>query len=129
MLQKIRSVRQDDPSRTRDWFQDDFFDLFVWSEASGTVVAFQLCYDRLKHERVLAWSSDGGFLHRRIDDGEHTPIKNMSPILVTDGRFVSGVLAAEFDERTTNLDSAVRKFIALKIAQADAGLRAGATAA
>jgi hypothetical protein len=129
MLQKIRGVRQDDASRTRDWFQDDFFDLFVWSEASGAVVAFQLCYDRLKHERVLAWNREGGFLHRRVDDGEHTPIKNMSPILVTDGIFASGALAAEFGERATNLDSAVREFIARKIAQADAGLRSGAAAA
>ena len=128
MLRKIRGVRQDDASRTRDWFQDDFFDLFVWSEAPGSVVAFQLCYDRLNHERVLAWRRDGGFLHRRIDDGEQTPIKNMSPILVTDGRFEPDALAAEFHARSGSLDRAVRQFIALKIADAQAGLQAGASA-
>ena len=39
MLQKIRGVRQDDASRTRDGFQDDFFDLFIWYGPSGAVVA------------------------------------------------------------------------------------------
>jgi hypothetical protein len=32
MLQKIRDVRQDDAPRERHWFQDDFFDLFAWTD-------------------------------------------------------------------------------------------------
>lgn len=124
MLKKIRGVRQDDPHRTRDWFQDEFFDLFVWTDLSAAIVAFQLCYDRLNNERVLAWNRDGGFLHRRIDDGEQTPIKNMSPILVTDGRFDAGDITGEFRERAAGLDPATRDFISAKIEQADAGLLA-----
>jgi hypothetical protein len=54
MLQKIRGARQDNASRERQWFQDDYFDLFFWTDAAGKVLAFQLCYDRLRHERVLA---------------------------------------------------------------------------
>ena len=73
MLQRIRGVRQDEASRERHWFQDDFFDLFAWTNATGEVVAFQLCYDRLNRERVLSWSESAGFIHRRIDDGEELP--------------------------------------------------------
>lgn len=122
MLQRIRGVRQDDAERIREWYQDDYFDLFVWTDTAGAVVAFQLCYDRLNHERVLAWSRDGGFLHRRIDDGEQSPIKNMSPILVTDGVFAADEVALEFDRRADALDSSVRTFLLRKITEADTAL-------
>jgi hypothetical protein len=118
MLQKIRGVRQEDESKERNWFQDDFFDLFIWTDRAGEVMAFQLCYDRLNYERVLAWSEAGGFLHRRVDDGEHTPVKNMTPILVTDGRFAADGIAAEFDVRGAGLDARIREFIRRKIGEA-----------
>ena len=118
MLQKNRGVRQDDESRERAWLQDDYFDLFVWTGLAGQVVAFQLCYERTGNERVLVWSDAGGFLHRRIDDGEHTPVKNMSPIMVSDGRFAAGGIAAEFDLRSGGLDANVREFVRRKIGEA-----------
>jgi hypothetical protein len=129
MLQRIRGVRQDDESKERTWFQDEYFDLFVWRGRAGEVIAFQLCYDRSASERVLAWSERGGFLHRRIDDGEHTPVKNMSPIMVTDGRFVAGEIAAEFDSRSGGVDASVREFIGRKIGEAGLELTAPDTVA
>jgi len=122
MLQKIRGVRQDDASRERHWFQDDYFDLFVWTDAAGKVLAFQLCYDRLRHERVLAWSVERGFIHRRVDDGEQTPVKNMTPIMVTDDRFAAEDIGAEFDIRGSGMDAAVRDFIRRKIGEAGSRL-------
>jgi hypothetical protein len=124
MLQKIRGVRQDDDSKERAWFQDDYFDLFVWTGRAGQVIAFQLCYDRTANERVLVWSEAGGFLHRRIDDGEHTPVKNMSPIMVTDGRFAAGGIAEEFELRSGGLHAKVREFVRRKITEAGLELSA-----
>ena len=118
MLQKIRGVRQDDADRERHWFQDDFFDLFAWTDISGDVVAFQLCYDRLNRERVLAWSEPAGFVHRRIDDGEALAAQKMTPIMVADGEFAADRIAAEFDRRSTTIDTRWRKFVRLKIEQA-----------
>jgi hypothetical protein len=118
MLQKIRGVRQDDESKERNWYQDEFFDLFVWTAGDGAVTAFQLCYDRLDNERVLAWNRAGGFLHRRVDDGEHTPVKNMTPIMVADGLFAAGSIAAEFEVRAAGLESRTREFIRRKIGEA-----------
>jgi len=120
MLQKIRGVRQDDTDRERHWFQDDFFDLFVWTDAAGEVVAFQLCYDRLKRERVLAWSEPTGFIHRRIDNGEELPVQKMAPIMVADGQFAADGIAAEFDSRSASIDTGWRQFIRTKIDEAAA---------
>lgn len=39
MLQQIQGVRQDGNERERHWFQDDYFDLFVWTDAAGHVAA------------------------------------------------------------------------------------------
>jgi hypothetical protein len=118
MLQSISGVRQDDADRERHWFQDDFFDLYVWTDAAGNVTAFQLCYDRLKRERVLAWSESTGFAHRRIDDGEEFPVHKMAPILVADGLFAAADIAAEFDGRSASIDSRWRQFIRTKIDEA-----------
>ncbi len=82
------------------------------------MVAFQLCYDRLKRERVLAWSEPTGFIHRRIDDGEELPVQKMSPIMVADGEFAAQGIAAEFDSRSASIDSRWRKFIRAKIDEA-----------
>ena len=118
MLQRIRGVRQDEASRERHWFQDEYFDLFVWTEPSGAVVSFQLCYDRSRHERVLAWNWTEGFTHRRVDDGEQTPVKNRSPIMATDARGSIDGVAAEFDRRGMELDARMRDFILQKIEEA-----------
>ena len=122
MLQKIRGVRQDDTERERHWFQDDFFDLFAWTDSAGDVVAFQLCYDRLNRERVLAWSEPTGFIHRRIDDGEARPSQKMAPIMVADGEFAADDIVAEFDGRSTAIDLRWRQFIRMKIEEAAARL-------
>ena len=118
MLQKIRRVRQDDADRERHWFQDDFFDLFAWTDAAGEVIAFQLCYDRPNRERVLAWSEPTGFIHRRIDDGEALPVQKMAPIMVADGQFAADDIAAEFDNRSAGIDLRWRQFIRGKIDEA-----------
>jgi hypothetical protein len=118
MLQKIRRVRQDDADRERHWFQDDFFDLFAWTDAAGEVIAFQLCYDRLNRERVLAWSEPTGFIHRRIDDGEALPVQKMAPIMIADGQFAADSIAAEFDDRSADIDLRWRRFIRSKIDEA-----------
>jgi hypothetical protein len=124
MLGRIQGVRQDDANRRRHWFQDDFFDLFVWTGGAGEVLAFQLCYDRLREERVLAWSEERGFLHRRIDDGEDTPQKNRAPIMVADGDFAAADVAAQFEARGAGVDAALREFVLRKIREA--GGRPGA---
>ena len=59
MLREISAVRQDSAETRRRWFQDEFFDLFVWQSRSGEFVAFQLCYDIKSNERAISWASPG----------------------------------------------------------------------
>lgn len=122
MLREMAGVRQDDARLRRRWFQDEFFDLFVWTGQDGRITAFQLCYERQRSERVLAWSEAAGFIHRRIDDGEHTPVKNLAPIMVADGVFCAPRVAAEFEHRDAALDPALRQFMRARIQEADARL-------
>jgi hypothetical protein len=55
MLREIPAVRQDRADLKRRWYQDDFFDLYTWHAADGTLLSFQLCYDVRGRERALTW--------------------------------------------------------------------------
>ncbi|MBN1412411.1 MAG: hypothetical protein JW969_16305 [Spirochaetales bacterium] len=115
MLEEIRNVRQfpDDP--VRRWFSDDYFDLIVWFDGKDRIIGFQLCYDKVKNEHSLTWYSDSGFVHNRIDDGEHPGHLKMSPILVPDGVFENEKVAGLFKERSGKLDSKISGFVYKKI--------------
>jgi hypothetical protein len=62
VLREIVSVRQDSDRGLRRWFQDEYFDLFVWLDAAGAPLAFQLCYNRNHGEAAITWNSSAGFI-------------------------------------------------------------------
>ena len=115
MLREISSVRQDEPNFARRWFQDDYFDLFLWVAPNGRVSAFQLGYDRARHERVLSWSSARGFSHNRVDTGETWPMQNMTPLLVPGGSCPIRTVFREFHRRSERLEGSVRNFLLRKL--------------
>lgn len=115
MLREIKAVRQDDPSLVRRWFQDDYFDLFVWLTAAGKVDAFQLGYDRSRDERVLSWSTARGFSHARVDAGEQTPFHSMTPLLVPGASCPIRTLLRELERRGSALEDSVRDFLLSKL--------------
>lgn len=115
MLKEISGVRQDDPKVIRRWFQDDYFDLFVWQSRGARITGFQLCYDIPGLQRVLSWHERSGFSHDRIDTGEATPERNMTPILVADGRPPIEEVLANFTRRSPAVDPDVREFISRKL--------------
>lgn len=107
-------VRQHDPQLRRRWFRDDYFDLFTWQAvdgAAGRWSGFQLCYDRPARERALSWHAGKGYAHERVDDGEATPTKNRTPVMVADGAMPLTTVLAEFDARAGSLDPALRAFL------------------
>jgi hypothetical protein len=69
MLREIAKVKQDRPGTKRRWFQDDYFDLWIWERPDDMVAAFQLCYDRQGTERILSWREQHGFDHLAVDFG------------------------------------------------------------
>lgn len=66
LLEEVSRVPQHPGEHRRRWFASDTLDLIVWSDASGKLIGFQLCYDKDRDERAVMWnverwpSNDGG---------------------------------------------------------------------
>lgn len=116
MLREIAGVRQDRPGVRRRWFQDDYLDLFVWTDASGGVVAFQLAYERNGDEHLLEWERSRGYLHRRVDDSRGGDFGIRGAALLTAGkRFPKYRVLTQFDARSTTLEAALRSLVRRKL--------------
>ena len=53
----------DEAPLSRRWFHDEYFDLFVWQDAGGTLARFELCYGAGASERALVWLGDERLFH------------------------------------------------------------------
>jgi hypothetical protein len=115
MLRELPEVRQVRDEPRRRWFADDYFDLIVWSDQSGEISGFQLCYDLSGDERALTWRQTTGFSHQGVDDGELQRPYKATPILVEDGSCDYAALAQLFRERSRNMDEQVARFVLGKI--------------
>ena len=111
MLREVGNVYPQDPGTRRRWFCDDYFDLFVWEVSGGDIAGFQLCYDMPARERVLNWRKDAGYTHHRIDSGEQSLFKNMTPIMVADGVLPLPVVLEKFDKHAAVIEPRIRQFI------------------
>jgi hypothetical protein len=110
-VREIGSIRQDSNRGFRRWFQDDYFDLFVWQDADGLPIAFQLCYERNRAEGAISWSAASGFGHARIDAGEQTRKHGMTPILRPDGKPPYFRIYHRFIDASTDWEPALRAFV------------------
>jgi hypothetical protein len=110
-LREIRAVRQHAEEPRRRWFACDSTDLFVWQDADGRPLAFELCYDKPHDEHALRFRREAGFVHTRIDDGEASPLKNATPITVPDGQFDLTEIALKFELVAARIDPAVYRFV------------------
>jgi hypothetical protein len=115
MLREIKTGRKQDGEYARRWFADDYFDLIVWLDDKGGLYGFQLCYGLGRNEHAFTWKQDSGFAHNLIDDGEQTPAKNMSPILVPDGVFPLEQIISQFAEGSSGIDAEVSGFVLGKL--------------
>lgn len=111
MLREIKRIQQADPARRRRWFQDGYFDLFLWQSAAGTFDAMQLCYDIKRRERALLWSEAQGYFHDGVDTGEDSPLADRSPQFVPDGAFQWSDVRTRFREASGDLPAEIREFV------------------
>lgn len=101
---------------TKRWFGDSFFDLFVWSDETGAIVSFQLCYGKPRDEHALTWMFPSIYYHQRVDDGENNPGKSKStPVLLPDGMVDVHSIIRRFQDESKEIDPSVSKFINQKI--------------
>jgi len=111
MLQEnVRKTEEGHEPRRR-WFSDEYFDLVVWQSAGDGIVGFQLCYDKDRAERAVSWTRSRGYGHFRVETGEDSPVKNMTPVLVSVGAPAKEPLLARFSEASRTLDPIIRDFI------------------
>jgi hypothetical protein len=118
-------LKQDNNLNKKRWFQDDYFDLFTWQTPQGHITSFQLCYDRLGDERVVLWDKNKGFAHHRVDDGESSPHKNMTPVFIRDGSFSYDEVVPKFASSSQRINSELRDFIIQKLNEYLQQLRRG----
>jgi hypothetical protein len=117
MLREIRSVEQRDPQLTRRWFQDDYFDLYVWQDGAGELQRFQLCYERdTRRERALEWQRGRGFQHLAVQQRySGSPGRDQSGDMALDGVLPYVALQARFTGAARSLPPELYRFIRDKI--------------
>jgi hypothetical protein len=117
VLHEIKAVSQERGTGSRRWFESDGLDLVIWFDRKGAIVGFQLCYDLGGGERALTWRTDGGFTHSRVDTGDDTPLANRTPVLEPDSPVPWKEIAHLFDQRSENLDPALRALVRDQLAR------------
>jgi len=116
MLKELHLAQDDSSNTSKHWFQDEYFDLFVWeNQKTKEIICFQLCYDRLGKERVFSWDQERGFGHHQIDNGEYSPHKNMSPVFVRGGNFSYAEVLPKFTQASEQINSKISQFITQKL--------------
>jgi hypothetical protein len=116
VLTEIRNVKQERGAGRRRWFESEGLDLVVWLNAADAPTGFQLCYDVGRGERALTWRSGGGFTHSTVDEGDATPLKNETPILVPDGATPWEGVTKLFAARSGSLEPALRELVLARLA-------------
>jgi hypothetical protein len=106
MLREHVNVRQE-PGQRRRWFEDDHMDLIVWLEADGAVRGFQLC----RSSEALTWRRGAGFEFGRIDEGDDSPLKNQTPVIVPNGNVAWDDMIVQFRSRSAQLEPALRGLV------------------
>lgn len=86
-MREIKGVRQIPGEPRRRWFSSPSMDLFVWVDAAGAPIGFELAYDKEGRERALGWKPVKGYSHAIVDDGESgRPLCKATPILISGGK-------------------------------------------
>ena len=115
-MREIAQVRQVPGEARRRWFTSGEFDLFVWCDETGTVKAFQLCYDKPRSEHALVWKRDVHSAHFAVDDGEGRPFRHKgSPILVADGRFDAARVADRLAKAGGKVPRDILQFVLARV--------------
>ena len=122
-MHEILPPRKEAEGVRRRWFQDDYFDLYVWQAVGGGVSAFQLCYDRRANERSLRWSPATGFAHDGVDIPEDKPGRAMSALLVADGVFPAELVMKRFAETAGGLPAELREVVVARLSEYAGGAK------
>ena len=91
-------------------------DLYVWYDNQDAPLGFQLCYGKPEAERALTWFRPASSSHMRVDTASPTGQGRGTPLLVLDGLFDAGSVAAQFARFGAELPADIRDLVAAQIA-------------
>ena len=119
MLREIKLSRQDDPALRKRWFEDAYFDLFLWFRTaalpSGVPFHMQLCYGKPAREKAVSWRCGHGYFHDGVLSYQPGDVVAKSSLLQAGGAFDFSSVNARFLRDSANLDIGVRKFVLEKL--------------
>lgn len=117
MLEEWNAPGEEDGEFTKRWFDNSYFDLFVWFDKEGEIDRFQLCYNKPIDEHAISWVRPSEYYHQRVDDRENRPGKSKAtPVLLPDGMFDFRSVAERFAKESKKIDPVVSKFVYSKLA-------------
>ncbi|MBI4979100.1 MAG: hypothetical protein HZC28_16590 [Spirochaetes bacterium] len=101
MLKEIKNVTPTGSGRVRQWYTDEYFDVYIWYDdrVEKIIYGFQLCYDTYGDEQSLTWKKDSGFTHSVIDNGDESYSMSKAQIMIPDGIFPYRKVIDEFLNR------------------------------
>ena len=114
MLKEIPNTISDHQRAGCRWFRSEHADLYVWPEEDNIVEAvgaFEYCYRKLDREYRLSWNSRNGIRHARVEDGESSPLRNDSPLIVPGNPPDLAMAARHFREEGLGMDPRIYRFI------------------
>jgi hypothetical protein len=115
MLREIRNVKEIPGQGVRRWFNDEHLDLFVWYDAGGRILGFQLCFDKdTRDERALTFTEDEGYSLDHVAT-EASVCDLGSPVMVRAGEFSCRQLIDQLGERGEMLERSLYDYLKKKL--------------
>ena len=67
-MKEIKHVKQNIHNLKRRWFEDEYFDLFIWEDCTKEITIFQLSYNKQENQHAVTWEKKQGFIHNKLGD-------------------------------------------------------------
>jgi hypothetical protein len=115
MLKEIVHVQQRPGKPERRWFHCAEQDLYVWTDDSDEITAFELCYAKGRTERAVIWKKERGMAYFRVDDGETSALTKSSPVLERERHANMDSVREGFFAASTNVPAKIVSFVASKL--------------
>ena len=113
-LREIKLSRQDDAGVVKRWFENEFFDLFLWSR-DDQLFHMQLCYGKPMHEHAVSWREGHGYFHDGVLSNPAGDVVAKSSILEAGGSFDFTRVNGRFLQESSALETGLRKFVLEKL--------------
>ena len=115
MLREIGHIKGIPGQGARRWFNDEHLDLFVWYDAGGRILGFQLCFDKNTHaERALTFTEAAGYSLDQVTT-EASVCDLGSAVLVRAAGVPGQRLIEQLDARAQALEPALYEYLREKL--------------